>query len=102
MRRSIAAIFAHPDDETFAIGGVIAAYAARGVECHLFCATDGDAGRTSGVAVASREELGRIRRRELESAASILGFASMRSMGHPDCALGTVDIERLVGPRPVK
>src|ERR671914_2636657 len=70
---SVAAVFAHPDDETFSIGGTIATYAARGVRWNLFCATDGDAGRTSGVPVASRAELGALRRNELIAAARLLG-----------------------------
>ncbi len=41
--RSIAFVFAHPDDETYATGASIAKYAAEGVRCSLYCATDGDA-----------------------------------------------------------
>ena len=95
--RSIALLFAHPDDETFATGGTVARYAAEGVACHLYCATDGDAGKSSGIAVASREALGRMRRAELERAARVLGIASLRHGGHPDGALGAVDADVLVG-----
>ena len=67
--RSLVAVFAHPDDETFAIGGTLARYAGEGVRCSLYCATDGDAGRSSGIPVSSRAELGALRRRELHAAA---------------------------------
>src|SRR5687768_13354003 len=95
--RRIAAIFAHPDDETFSIGGTIAAYAQRGVRWDLFCATDGDAGR-SAVPVSSREELASIRRNELISAARLLGVrGEIVTRGHPDGGLAQVDADELAG-----
>jgi LmbE family N-acetylglucosaminyl deacetylase len=94
---SLAAIFAHPDDETFSIGGTVARAADAGIACHLFCATDGDAGRASGVAVGSRAELGERRRRELREAARVLGFASVHPAGYPDGALGAVAADELIG-----
>lgn len=97
MRRSLAFVFAHPDDETFAVGGTIVTYTARGVACDLFCATNGDAGRSSGVPVSSQEELGTLRRNELVSAARLLGVASLEMPGHPDGALAAVDPDLLVG-----
>ena len=57
--RTLSAVFAHPDDETFATGGTLAKYAEEGARVTLYCATDGDAGRTSGIPFSSREELGR-------------------------------------------
>ena len=35
---------AHPDDETFGMGGTLALYARRGVQVQLVCATRGDVG----------------------------------------------------------
>jgi LmbE family N-acetylglucosaminyl deacetylase len=35
---------AHPDDETFGMGGTLALYARRGVQVHLVCATRGEVG----------------------------------------------------------
>ena len=95
--RTLAAIFAHPDDETFAIGGTLARYSAAGVRCVLYCATDGDAGRSSGIAVPSREALGQLRRAELVAAARALGVAALRHGGHADGALGSVDVDQLIG-----
>jgi LmbE family N-acetylglucosaminyl deacetylase len=96
MRR-IAAIFAHPDDETFSIGGTIAAYASRGARWDVFCATDGDAGR-SAVPVSSREELAGLRRNELIAAARLLGVrGEIVTRGHPDGALAQVDPDQLIG-----
>jgi LmbE family N-acetylglucosaminyl deacetylase len=97
MTRTIAALFAHPDDETYSIAGTIARYAAAGVTCHLYCATDGDAGRSSGIAVGSRAELGAVRRAELREAARVIGFHSVRLGGHPDGRLPETDADLLVG-----
>ena len=35
------AVLAHPDDETFGMGGTLALYAKRGAKVHLVCATRG-------------------------------------------------------------
>lgn len=97
MARSLAFVFAHPDDETFAVGGTIVTYRARGVNCDLFCATNGDAGRNSGVPVSSREELGALRRNELIAAARVLGLQSLDMPGHADAALAAADQDVLIG-----
>ena len=91
MSHRIAAIFAHPDDETFCVGATVAKYADAGVETDLFCATDGDAGKNSGVAVSSRQELAAIRRDEARAAARILGIASVELAGYGDGALQQLD-----------
>jgi LmbE family N-acetylglucosaminyl deacetylase len=93
----IAAIFAHPDDETFAIGGTIAHYAKLGVKWHLFCATDGDAGR-SAVPVSSKAELATLRRNEFISAARLLGVrGEIVARGYPDGELPRVEADQLIG-----
>jgi LmbE family N-acetylglucosaminyl deacetylase len=94
---SIACIFSHPDDETFCVGGIVARYASAGHEVHLWCATDGDAGKSAGVPVSSREELAALRRRELASAAAILGIASVEMGGYRDGELARADAATLVG-----
>jgi LmbE family N-acetylglucosaminyl deacetylase len=97
MRRA-SAIFAHPDDESFSIGGTIVKYAARGVRWDLFCATDGDAGRSSAVPVSSREELAALRRNELIAAARLLGVrGEIVARRYPDGRLAEVDPDQLVG-----
>ena len=44
MKKKMLVILAHPDDESFGIGGSIAKYAAEGTEVHIAIATDGAAG----------------------------------------------------------
>jgi len=97
VTRSLTAVFAHPDDETFATGGTLAKYAEQGVRCSLYSATDGDAGRSSGIPVSSREELGRIRRAELIEACTLLGIGAIDHGGHPDGALSAADPEVVIG-----
>ena len=97
MTRRIAVVFAHPDDETFCTGGTIAKYASAGVSIDLFCATSGDAGKTSGVPVSSREELARIRQEELRSAASVLGIESIQLAGYIDGTLHELEPTTLIG-----
>ncbi|MBE0691409.1 MAG: PIG-L family deacetylase, partial [Anaerolineae bacterium] len=40
--RRILFSLAHPDDESFGSGGLIAKYVAEGVDTYLICATNGD------------------------------------------------------------
>ena len=94
--RSIAAVYAHPDDETFSGGGTFAKYSASGARLTLYCATDGDAGKTSSLGPMPREALGRIRRAELAAAARALGFAAVENGGHGDGQLGAMDQQVLI------
>jgi LmbE family N-acetylglucosaminyl deacetylase len=96
QKPSIGCIFAHPDDETFCVGGIVAKYAAAGHEVHLWCATDGDAGKSAGVPVSSREELAALRRRELADAAGILGISSVELGRYRDRELSRADAATLV------
>ncbi|MEO6528038.1 MAG: PIG-L family deacetylase [Gemmatimonadaceae bacterium] len=95
--RVLTAVFAHPDDETFATGGTLAKYAEEGARCSLYSATDGDAGRSSGIPVSTRAELGRIRRAELEAACAVLGIRTLECGGHPDGALAAADPDVVMG-----
>lgn len=88
-------MFAHPDDETFCVGGIIAKYASQGVGIDLFCATNGDAGKAASVPVSSREELAELRRNELLSAARLLGIDRVEMPGYDDGALYQADPHRV-------
>ena len=95
--RALAAVFAHPDDETFATGGTVAKCSEEGARVTLYCATDGDAGRSSGIPFSSREELGRIRRAELLEACARLGIHAVEHGGHADGALNAADPDVVIG-----
>lgn len=95
--RRLAAVFAHPDDETFATGATLARYAHAGVHISLFCATDGEAGKSSDVPVSSAAELAQIRRNELYAAARHLGIRDVTPCGYPDKGLAELDADVLIG-----
>jgi|SRR5680860_1048010 len=82
MAMQMLLIFAHPDDESFALGGTIAKYAEQGVNITLAVATKGEAGKVAGI--CKPEELGHIREQELMSAAKVLGIARVIFLGYRD------------------
>jgi LmbE family N-acetylglucosaminyl deacetylase len=93
----IGLIFAHPDDETFCVGGIAAKYAAAGAPIDLFCATDGDAGKSAGVPVSSSEELASIRRAETRAACDVLGIGAIDFGGYRDGEVEHADQTTLIG-----
>lgn len=80
-RKTIVAIFAHPDDEAFGPGGTIATLA-RTHDVYILCATRGDAGdnHTSYI----QEKIFRIRARELQNSAQVLGVKQVFFLGFRD------------------
>lgn len=91
MARSILACFAHPDDESFSIGGTLAHYASRGHDITLVCATRGEAGEISDPALASPENLGEVREQELRCAAAALGIGRVEILGYRDSGMEGTD-----------
>lgn len=81
--RSLCAVFAHPDDESFSSGATLARYAADGVEVTLITATSGEAGET-GSAPVTPSGLGAWREDELRRAAEVLGVHHLRLLRLPD------------------
>ena len=90
--RSLLAVFAHPDDETFGGGGLLAKYAAEGVRVSPVCATRGEVGEISDPALATRENLGEVREGELRAACRVLGIEEPIILGYRDSGMaGTSD-----------
>jgi LmbE family N-acetylglucosaminyl deacetylase len=86
---SLLAIFAHPDDESLGIGGLLARYAAEGVSTHLITATRGQRGWVGDQAeYPGPDALGKLREGELESAAKTLGIQDVVFLDYMD---GDVD-----------
>ena len=93
----VAAVFAHPDDDTYALGGSVAVHADDGVEVTVILATSGDAGRIADPSLATRENLGRVREAEDVAAWRALGFEpDVRFLRHPDGRLAEVPRDELV------
>lgn len=90
-------IFAHPDDETLGFGGVLARYAAEGVETHVVTATRGQRGWFGSVDDFPGEAaLGRIRERELRHATAVLGVHSLAVLDYPDGELAHADQAEII------
>lgn len=89
------AILAHPDDESLGLGGVLARYAAEGVEVTVVTATRGERGRFRGERQGplhpGPDELARIREAELRSATRVLGVRETIVLDYPDGALAEAD-----------
>jgi LmbE family N-acetylglucosaminyl deacetylase len=94
-------VLAHPDDESLGFGGVLAKYAAEGVEIHVITATRGERGRYKDAATPRppNDDVGREREGELREAASILGVHEVSVLGYPDGAVhqaGAADAQRAI------
>lgn len=89
--RSVLAVVAHPDDESFGLGGVLAAFAAAGARVTVLCFTRGEASGLHGV----EGDLATLRAEELASAASALGLDDVTLLSYPDGRLPDVDVHEL-------
>lgn len=85
--RSLLAVFAHPDDESFGPGGTLAKYAAEGVHVWLVCATDGDAGTVDADMLAGFASTSQLRAAELCCAAQTLGLKGVDWLGYRDSGM---------------
>lgn len=94
---SILAVFAHPDDEAFLVGGTLAHYAKNGARVELLCLTHGEKGFTEE-GHYSQEQLARIRRAELQDCCDVLGVKLLPILNFPDGGLVDLDITRLARP----
>jgi LmbE family N-acetylglucosaminyl deacetylase len=68
---------AHPDDETFSVGGTVCKYVKSGSGIYVLCATRGEAGSSGGKNIKAGE-LADIRTRELEHACTVLGISEIK------------------------
>jgi N-acetyl-1-D-myo-inositol-2-amino-2-deoxy-alpha-D-glucopyranoside deacetylase/mycothiol S-conjugate amidase len=89
--RTLLAIMAHPDDESFGIGGTLAKYAAEGVDVHLICATGGENGTVDAEHLEGYASIAELRAAELACAAAKLGLASVTMAGYRDSGMAGTD-----------
>ena len=87
-RRSLLAVLAHPDDESFGPGGTLACYAAQeNTEVWLVCGTDGDAGTVDAEMLSGYVSTAQLRAAELCCAAQILGLKGIDWYGYRDSGM---------------
>lgn len=86
-KRVLLAVLAHPDDESFGMGGTLALYARRGVNVHLICATRGEAGEVAPEMLEGFNSVAERRVEELGCAAGILGLAGVHYLDYRDSGM---------------
>jgi LmbE family N-acetylglucosaminyl deacetylase len=91
--RHVLAVVAHPDDESFGLGAVLAAFSAAGASTALVCFTHGEASTLHGVG----GQLHQVRARELDAAAAALGVSSTTLLRYQDGSLAAECPMRLTG-----
>lgn len=90
-------VLAHPDDETLGNGGMLARYAAEGVETHLVTATRGQRGWFGDPdAYPGPVALGRIREAELHAAAEVLDLQDVVLLDYMDGELDRAEPAEIV------
>ncbi len=86
MKKLLFGIFAHPDDEAFGPSGTLLKLADEGVDLHLICLTDGEAGQNPDEV----PDLASLRLKEWQTAGHLLGASSSHALHYPDGGLESV------------
>ena len=96
MGLKLMCVVAHPDDECFGFGGLLALAADQGIESYVVCLTDGQAATNRGEA-ADGAELGRMRREEFYASCRVLGVAHSELLNFEDARLEFVEFSTVAG-----
>lgn len=91
MPKVILAVLAHPDDESFGLGGTLALYARKGYDTYLVCATRGEAGTLDPEHLNGYKDTAELRTNELMRAAKILGLKEVFFLGYRDSGMPGTD-----------
>lgn len=90
--RVMLAVLAHPDDESFGMGGTLALYARRGWDVYLVCATRGEVGDVEPEKLKGFNSIAELREGELRCAAGHLGLKEFFFLGYRDSGMpGSAD-----------
>lgn len=87
----IVGVYAHPDDESFGLGALLAIFGNQKAEVSALCFTHGEAS-TLGIGASP---LGEVRSKELAEAAKILGIGQVTLLDYPDGRLSETPSEEL-------
>ena len=92
MTKTLLAVLAHPDDESFGLGGTLALYASKGYDVYYVCATRGEAGTVDEEYLKGFKDTAEMRTNELMCAAKELGLKEVFFLGYRDSGMpGTED-----------
>ena len=87
MTKTLLAVLAHPDDESFGLGGTLALYARRGYDTYYVCATRGEAGTVDAEHLEGFKDTAEMRTDELMRAANVLGLKGVFFLGYRDSGM---------------
>jgi LmbE family N-acetylglucosaminyl deacetylase len=87
MPKTILAVLAHPDDESFGLGGTLALYARKGFDTYYVCATRGEAGTVNAEYLNGFKDTAELRTNELMRAAKILGLKKVFFLDYRDSGM---------------
>jgi LmbE family N-acetylglucosaminyl deacetylase len=87
MTKTILAVLAHPDDESFGLGGTLALYASKGFDTYLICATRGEVGTVDEEHLNGFKDIAELRTGELMRAAKHLGLKDVFFLGYRDSGM---------------
>jgi LmbE family N-acetylglucosaminyl deacetylase len=86
-KRILLAVLAHPDDETFGIGGTLAKYAHEDTDVYLICATKGEVGEMDEQFMQGFSDPADRRECELRCAAKKLGIKEVIFLNYRDSGM---------------
>ena len=87
MTKTILAVLAHPDDETFGLGGTLALYARKGYKTYYVCATRGEVGAADEEFMRGFSSTAEMRTDELMRAAKHLGLTDVFFLNYRDSGM---------------
>jgi N-acetylglucosamine malate deacetylase 2 len=97
MEKRIFFSYAHPDDESFTVGGLLAKYSEdKTIKTIVYSATLGDAGKCGNPPVCEKENLATVRKQELMDACNHLGVDQLLTGSYSDGKLDKISHEELV------
>ncbi len=87
MTKTILAVLAHPDDESFGLGGTLALYAQKGYDTYYICATRGEVGSVDAKFLEGFKDIAELRTDELMRAAKYLGLKDVFFLDYRDSGM---------------
>lgn len=86
-RPVILSVLAHPDDESFGMGGTLAYYAKQNCDVYLICATRGEVGDVDSQHMQGFSSIAELRESELRCAAGHLGLKNVYFLDYRDSGM---------------